>query len=213
MTASTLLTFEDWTLRLRPGASPAAPILLLLHGWTGDENSMWPFTRGLPADWWLLAPRAPYPAPASGYSWRPAQPGWPTFESMRPAAALLKDLLERWGIAYGVDTRQIALTGFSQGAAMSLVFSLCYPQMVRRAASLAGFLPAESDPWLESHPLQGKTIFWAHGTQDERVPLEMAQESIRLLCRAGAEVQYCQAEIGHKVSADCLRGLEKYLAG
>lgn len=172
---------------------------------------MWSFTHSLPASWWLLAPRAPYPAASSGYSWRAAQPGWPTFESMRPAAVLLKDLLERWGLAYGVDTRQVMLAGFSQGGAMSLVFSLCYPQSVSRVASLAGFLPLQSEAWLEPLPLQGKTLFWAHGTQDERVPLEMAQDSIRLLCRAGAEVQYCQAEIGHKVSAECLRGLQKYL--
>ena len=31
-----------------------------------------------------------------------------------------------------------------------------------------------------------------------------------LLEQAGAQVTYCEADVGHKVSADCLRGLENF---
>ena len=57
---SQLTTFEDWTLRVRPGSGRDARVMLLLHGWTGDENSMWAFARDLPASAWLIAPRAPH---------------------------------------------------------------------------------------------------------------------------------------------------------
>ncbi|GAB4502579.1 MAG: alpha/beta fold hydrolase [Anaerolineales bacterium] len=212
MTLETILTtFEDWTLRVRPGKGPASRVLLLLHGWTGDENSMWPFARRLPADWWILAPRAPYPAVSSGYSWRAPASGWPTLETMRPSAVSLADLLERWGVANSVETASVDVAGFSQGGAMSLVFGLLYPQRVNHLAVLAGFLPAESDSLLETRPLSGKTVFWAHGTQDEMVPLEMARLSMDLILKAGAQLNYFQAETGHKVSAEGLRALEAYL--
>lgn len=212
MTVENLLTtFENWTLRVRPGAGPASRVLLLLHGWTGDENSMWPFARRLPADWWILAPRAPFPALSSGYSWRAPAQGWPTLATMRPAAALLADLLERWGIANGVATEVVDVAGFSQGGAMSLVFGLIYPQRVNHLAVLAGFLPAESDALAKTRPLAGKSVFWAHGTQDEKVPLAMARLSMQLVQAAGARLTYCEAEIGHRVSAECLRAFEAYL--
>jgi len=40
--------------------------------------------------------------------------------------------------------------------------------------------------------------------------VERARESIELLERAGAQVIFCEAEVGHKVSADCLRSLEAF---
>jgi len=212
MTSENLLvSFDGWTLRLRPGKGSQARVLLMLHGWTGVENSMWPFARRLPADWWILAPRAPYPAVSRGYSWRAPAQGWPTIETMRPSATLLADLLTRWGIANSVDTARVDVAGFSQGGAMSLVFGMIYPQRVNHLAVLAGFLPAESESLVETRPLSDKTVFWTHGTQDEMVPLEMARLSMQLVQQAGAQLTYCEAETGHKVSADCLRAWEAYL--
>ena len=35
-------------------------VSLLLHGWTGDENSMWVFSQAFPETDFLIAPRAPF---------------------------------------------------------------------------------------------------------------------------------------------------------
>jgi len=40
-----LLTYNTWTLRIRRPIEKPARMLLLLHGWTGDENSMWVLVR------------------------------------------------------------------------------------------------------------------------------------------------------------------------
>ena len=65
-----LATLEDWTYRFLPPQRASRRLLLLLHGWTGDENSMWVFARNFPRAAWMLAPRAPFLAPSGGYSWR-----------------------------------------------------------------------------------------------------------------------------------------------
>ena len=72
-TNTELISFDDWTLRVRVSQSEHPRLLVLIHGWTGDENSMWIFTRGLSPDYWMMAPRAPHPAEPSGFSWRPHQ--------------------------------------------------------------------------------------------------------------------------------------------
>jgi predicted esterase len=60
-------------------------------------------------------------------------------------------------------------------------------------------------------PLDGKPFFVAHGTLDEMVPVERARQSIAVLEQAGAQVTYCEAEVAHRVSADCLRALKSFL--
>ena len=208
---SLLTTFEDWTLRVRPPSAGKGPVLIMLHGWTGDENSMWTFARDLPPADWLIAPRAPYVA-TTGYSWRPMREGFPTYEDLRPAAAMLADLIDRWGIANSVDTGQVDLLGFSQGAAMVTTFALTYPARVRRFALLAGFAPPGSDSFKEALPLAGKPVFCAHGALDETVPVEYAQVTVKLLEACGANVSYCEAQVGHKVGAECRRELARFFS-
>jgi predicted esterase len=52
----------------------------------------------------------------------------------------------------------------------------------------------------------------AHGTQDEMVPIDRARASMELLEQAGASITYCEDEVGHKLSSNCLRALEEYLS-
>lgn len=210
-----LLTLDGWTLRQRlpsgPGASRA---VLMLHGWKGDENAMWIFARKFPPDVAVLAPRAPHPAPGGGYSWREADPatrGWPTLESLRPAADALIALLDRWGATTGVDTARVDVVGFSQGGAMACALAWLHPRRLRRMAVLAGFVPLGVEAL--GRALEGLPVFVAHGTQDDLVPIARARESMAALEKAGALVSTCEAPVGHRVSADCLRGLEDFLFG
>jgi predicted esterase len=44
------------------------------------------------------------------------------------------------------------------------------------------------------------------------VTVDRARASIALLEQAGARVTYCEDEVGHKVSVNCLRALQKFFA-
>jgi phospholipase/carboxylesterase len=209
-----LITFNDWTLRVRPSKSENQRLLVMIHGWTGDENSMWVFTRGFSSGYWIIAPRAPYPVESKGFSWRPLQPGtWgrPSFEQLLPAAEALIRLIDEYAASVKLDALQFDLMGFSQGAAMVNMLGMLHPGRVRKMAVLAGFVPLGMDDYVAKKSLSGKNIFVAHGTEDEMVKIERARESIGLLEQAGAQVTYCEDEVGHKLSANCLRALESYL--
>lgn len=213
-TDTELITFDNWTLRVRASQSASPRLLLLIHGWTGDENSMWVFTRGLSTDYWMIAPRAPHAADTNGYSWRLPQPasfGRPSLEMLRPAAEGLIRLVDEYSASTKLDARQFDLMGFSQGAAMANTMALLHPERARKMGVLAGFVPSGFDEIIEQRPLTGKNIFVAHGTQDEMVPVDRARASIGLLEKAGARITYCEDEVGHKLSVDCLHALEDYL--
>jgi phospholipase/carboxylesterase len=216
-TETSLITFENWTLRIRPPAKQQAGqakrIVLMLHGWRGDENSMWIFAQNFPADCWLVAPRAPYIAEEGGYTWRaPGSGDWPSVDNLRPAAQALLRLLDAWAAANQLDASHMDVTGFSQGAALAFMLSLLYPARVGKMGILAGFAPEGAEQMLAPAHFNGKKIFVAHGLKDERVPIEQARRTVSLLEGAGAHVTYCESEVGHKLSADCLKALVAYLA-
>ena len=208
---SNLTTFENWTLRVRPGTGKR--ILLLLHGWTGDQDSMSIFIRNFPSDCWIVLPRAPFATKPKGYSWRaPAPQGtWPTIELFRPSVKLLIDFLDHWAAANNLDASLVDVAGFSQGAALTFTIGALFPDRVRKMGILAGFVPEGAESILKSNSMTGKNIFISHGTQDEMVPIARAYETIKILENAGATVHFCQSDVGHKLSAECLKALEAYL--
>lgn len=206
-----LETFENWTLRVRMPSQTPARLLLMLHGWTGDENSTWVFARNFPTDYLILAPRGLHPAAQGGFSWRPFRSdsfGRPSLDDLRESAEALIRLVDAYAARSQMDAAQFDVMGFSQGAALSNVIACLHPNRIRKFAILAGFMPSGMEEIVAQKPLLGKQVFVAHGTQDNLVPIDRARASMSLLEQAGAHVTYCEAEVGHKVSADCLRGLE-----
>ena len=212
-----LIQFEDWTLRVRESTprTDAARLLLLIHGISGDENSMWVFARDLPAHYWIVAPRAPHVFGAGGYSWRPtegAAMGPPAYEMFLPAAEDLIRLVDAYSVSARIDASAFDVIGFSQGAAMCNVLAFLYPQRIGKVGILAGFAPGGLEELVTKRPLRGKPFFVAHGTKDETVTIDRARASIALLEQAGAQVTYCEDEVGHKVSVNCLKALKEFFA-
>lgn len=207
-----LIEFENWTMRVRPSQAPKR-LMVLIHGYTGDENSMWVFARDLSPHYWTIAPRAPHPSGKAGYSWRPLQGsdfGRPSLDQLRSPAEALIRLIDAYQASAGIEAEQFDAMGFSQGAVMCNVLAFLYPQRVRKVGILAGFIPSGLEPLVPSRPLEGKPIFVAHGTKDETVTVDRARISISLLEQAGAQVTYCEDEVGHKVSAGCLQALKSF---
>jgi phospholipase/carboxylesterase len=215
-----LLEFERWVLRYRlPQGDSPYPVLLLIHGWTGDENVMWIFTSRLSQRYLMLAPRGLYKAAEGGYGWEPhLQNGWPRVEDFRPSVDALLTMLDELKPGgpspqldvSSLDTSALDIMGFSQGAALAYTLALLHPERVRRLAGLAGFLPEDATRLVATRPFQGKPVFVAHGQRDELVPVERAREAVKLLEAAGAQVTYCEEDVGHKLSASCFHGLEKF---
>jgi len=213
MTDPQLLTFNNWTYRLRMPPGNPERLLVLIHGWMGDENSMWVLAHNLPPEIAILAPRAPIVVPEGGYSWRKIKPGtWENaaVEDFHPAADSLLAFVEDWAASTGVDGNKIELMGFSQGAAMSYVLASLYPQRIRQFAALSGFIPQGGEALLAAHRLSGKPVFVSHGRQDDMIPLEQAHKAVAQLELAGAQVTYCESDAGHKVSKECLKAMELF---
>jgi len=130
----------------------------------------------------------------------------------RPAIFGLLDLMENWPLAapWG-DFEQVRLAGFSQGAALAYAFAWLLPQRTVSLAGLAGFLPRAMDPEPQGFELKDTPVYISHGENDPIVPVQRAREAASFFERAGAAVTLCESDVGHKLSADCFKGLEVFL--
>lgn len=178
----------------------------MLHGLSGDEQVMWGLDRVIPPAAFVVSPRAPFPFAPGGFSWVDPGliPGAP-LDAYDPSARDLAEVITAARSLAG--ERRVVLMGFSQGAALALsavALGRLTPEVV---VVIAGLLPPGELPAWPDVP-----VFWGHGLRDEMVPIERARGDVARLERAGAGLTYCEADVGHKLGPECLRGVRQWLA-
>jgi phospholipase/carboxylesterase len=201
--------------RLRRG-QPCGGLIVMLHGLSGDENAMWSFDHALPRSAAAIAPRAPYASELGGTSWtRTAARDQLDQVDFQDAIAHLARFIPEVTAVYQVNPRRVIVMGFSQGAALSYAFSLAHPGLLRGVIALAGFLP-QYNRHSERSAAESKNVFprylIIHGTHDEAVPIDRAREARAVLERRGAAVEYHEQRVGHKVSAQGLKEIARWVA-
>jgi phospholipase/carboxylesterase len=194
-------------------AGSTSSILVLIHGLTGNENSMWVFASKLPDTTTILAPRAPLNAPTTGFSWVNIE---------QSKEKILLDLqnearkFHNWLIQFlqfkDVSGLPIHLAGFSQGASMVYLLMLLFPEIFHSAICMSGFLPAGAESWITPEKVANARFFISHGNKDKVIPVSQARLAATLLKEAGAQVIYCEEDTTHKMSPVCQKKLQSYMA-
>jgi len=210
------LTFKTkihgWTFRIKVPTivTKQTKVLVLLHGHLGDENAMWILTKPLPENIILLAPRAPVKLGEHQFSWHKIDPQWPGIDLYQDLTDQLLRRVDTWVKDNTQGITRYDIMGFSQGAVMAYALAILHPDRVNRSAAIAGFIPNHWKSKIKLVNLSNKRFFIAHGTQDNIVPVEKANQAAQCLREFGANVQLCTAETGHKISANCFNGLGEF---
>lgn len=210
---TSIIKIDDWVVRQRiPEVPGPHRLILLLHGWTGDENSMWIFTPRLPRNYLILSPRGITRTPLGGFGWEnTGVTGWPSAQDFQDAIGSLFELVASFKYPE-LRSDQFDVMGFSQGAALAYTMILQYPERINQLAGLSGFLPKGLDKEILGSRLKNKKIFVSHGRADEMVPVDQARIVVQELKSAGSELIYCEEDVGHKLSAGCFRAMDDYFS-
>jgi phospholipase/carboxylesterase len=209
------VTFEYKNRIVRYKKTPAgstSSFLVLIHGLTGDENSMWVFASSLPDTTAILAPRAPLNAPTAGFSWvNTEQSKEKILLDLQQEASKFHDWLIQFLQANCLNDLPIHLAGFSQGASMVYLLMLLYPEKYHSAICMSGFLPTGTESWITPEKVSNARFFISHGNKDKVIPVSQARLVASLLEEAGAQVTYCEESTTHKMSPFCQKKLHTYL--
>ncbi|KAF8230424.1 Phospholipase/carboxylesterase [Tricholoma matsutake] len=79
----------------------------------------------------------------------------------------------------GIDSRQIVLMGFSQGAALSMIVALTKHYNLGGVVSLSGWIPLRARHMMRT--TSALPIMWCHGTADDVIPLSYAEDALAFL--------------------------------
>lgn len=205
-----IINTGGWTARIRPPSGIwNGRVILLLHGWTGDENTMWIFARKIPVSSWIVAPRGPLNCPDGGFAWALPQngkhPDITQFQTYtKDLVGLLTSVVPESANGYRLD-----IAGFSQGAAMT--YSMCLETEPVKIAPLAGYLPHGFEALLGTRTLKGLSIFIAHNPDDSIVSISKSREAMEIFESRKAVVHLCESTGGHKMSAPCFHEFNKFI--
>jgi phospholipase/carboxylesterase len=195
------------------------PILLMLHGWGGNERDIYQLVPDVDKRVMIVAPRAPLLArddsPGSFKWFETLQLATPSPASLKATleklVALIKELDKSSGLT--IDRKQLYIAGFSQGALMSYFLAGAHSELVAGVIAHSSPFSQAIETHLRQHQssLVGKPFFVAHGTCETQVPLEYAHWAIKTLKEVGAEVTYREFPLAHQTSVESRQVLAEWL--
>ncbi len=197
---------------LAPQGQAALGCLITLHGRGVTGEDLVPIAEELhlPRLRYIF-PHAPFPMQGmwGGRAWYDLPPH--EEEGIQESRRLLTALIEEL-VAEGWAPERIALTGFSQGAVMSLDVGLRYGKRLAGILALSGYLHAPERLHAERSPMAvGMPILLCHGTEDPLLPIEGSRQAARLLTAEGFPVTLKEYPMGHEVIPEELAEITRFL--
>lgn len=178
---------------------------MALHGWganSQDLASVVPLLN-LP-DYQFVFPNAPFAHPyvAGGRAWYNLQDNNAGYADSKK---MLTDWLQSLPTNTGIPLSRTILSGFSQGAAMTLDVGLSLP--LAGLVALSGYLHPVSYPASSVFP----PVLLVHGRQDNVVPLSAAQKARDTLLAMGVKLQYQEFDMAHEIRPEVLALIRNFV--
>jgi phospholipase/carboxylesterase len=183
---------RDALLYVPKSAPDPAPLLLYLHGATGDERQGVRRLSGLADEFGFLLL-----SPAS------QETTWDAIHSgYGPDVRLIDRALDKVFSQRRVDPRRVAVCGFSDGASYAIGLGISNGDLLRAVIAFSpGFVP--SGVQRAGRP----RILISHGRQDQILPFENTSgQMVPLLKQAGYDVTFRQFDGPHTVPPEVARG-------
>lgn len=194
------------------------PVLILLHGYGSHEEDLFELARTMDPRFMTFSLRAPNALPQGGFCWyalefsegQPARYDYGQAESSRKQ---ILSFISRACKTYQLDSTQVFLLGFSQGAIMAYDLALSSPARVKGVVALSGRMMDESRQHKASPALLSRLRFFiGHGLSDNVIkPVEAEKASAFLKEKKVAEVTHKTYEMPHSLSGQELNDLRAWL--
>lgn len=195
--------------RFVPGATVAAPTLLVLHGTGGDESDLLPLARQLAPAASLLSPRGPVLEHGMPRFFRRLAVGRFDLADLARRTAELGRFVRGAADRYGFDPTRVVALGYSNGANIAASLLLTDGAALAGAVLLRPMLPFEPEALPD---LIGKPVWIAAGRRDPYAPAASVEALADHLRRAGARVELAWSDGGHALEPDELAAAKRFLA-
>jgi phospholipase/carboxylesterase len=182
------------------------PLLILLHGYGSNEEDLFSFATELPDDSYVISVRAPYDLQPYGHAWYAIhfdadENKFSDNEQAKESVALIAIFIDEIVKKYPIDTKNITLIGFSQGAILSYATALTYPEKIAKVVALSGYFNQDILPEvIDNKTISHLKFFVSHGSVDQVIPVDWARKAKPALENLGLAVEYHEYPVGHGVA-------------
>ena len=182
------------------------PLLILLHGYGSNEEDLFSFAPELPDDSYVISVRAPYDLQPYGHAWYAIhfdadENKFSDNVQAKQSVELIAGFIDAIVKQYPIDTKNVTLVGFSQGAILSYATALTFPDKVAKVVALSGYFNQEIMPEvIDTKSISHLKFFVSHGSVDQVIPVEWARKAKPALENLGLEVEYHEYPVGHGVA-------------
>mgnify|MGYP001491137087 FL=1 len=182
------------------------PLLILLHGYGSNEEDLFSFASELPQDHYVISVRAPYDLQPYGHAWYAIhfdadENKFSDNVQAKQSVELISDFIDEVVKQYPIDTKNVNLIGFSQGAILSYATALTFPDKISKVVALSGYFNQEIMPEvIDKNAVSHLKFFVSHGSVDQVIPVEWARKAKPALENLGLEVVYHEYPVGHGVA-------------
>lgn len=196
------------TYKIRPpkSAIERPPLLILFHGYGSNEDDLFSFASELPDDLLIISARAPLTHAYGSYAWYTIHfdmnnGKFSDTDEAIEAKELIAKFIDEVTTEFDVDTSNVFLLGFSQGAILSYSVALNYPEKVHHVIALSGYVNQELMPsQIDKSKFTHLDFFISHGTVDQVIPVEWARQVSPHLNAMGIKNSYQEYGVGHGVA-------------
>lgn len=112
---------------------------------------------------------------------------------------------------YHIHSERIYLAGICEGATLAYRFALTFPDKFAGIIALNGALPRRGGPLLRLPEIRNLGVFVGHGIANSYVPLSIAKKDFQLLYTAGLPIQMQTYPTTHRLHADMLRDIDRWI--
>ncbi len=203
------MSTKNFIHRYEAGSTVDVPILLLLHGTGGNENSLVSIGKQLAPDAAILSPRGNVLENGNPRFFRRLAEGVFDHEDLVARTHELADFIQSASDEYGFVLSSVIAVGYSNGANVAASLMLLHPGLVTKAVLFRAMLPFEPTAPLDLH---GTSALLLAGRYDNLIPAASVKDLAGVLENAGATVKLDWQDSDHGLTADDLSAAQAWIA-
>jgi len=195
------------------GIRPKMPLLICLHGYEGNKESMMAKARAInSSDFIIASVQAPNSffvrngespeRPRIGFGWMMQ---YKAEETIRLHHQTLSSIIQAVQAEFEIDLQRIFLLAFSQSVSLNYRFAFTNPDVVRGVVGVCGGIPGD---W--NNPDNGKyhssrtDVLIIAGQDDEFYQIERARTFKEAMAQRAGQVDFYSFPVGHVFPSDAL---------
>lgn len=207
----------EYVVRPAKNVTESTPLLILLHGYGSNEHDLFSFASELPEELFIVSARAPMTLGPDSYAWYTIHfdmnnGKFSDTQEAIESVNIISTFIDEVKNEYKVGLNNTFLLGFSQGTILSYALALNHPEKVQHIIALSGYI--NLDLLNSGHRINNFSnidFFCSHGSVDQVIPVEWAQNAAPYLNDLGISNSYKEYMVGHGVAPQNFYDLKKWI--